>query len=52
MPLIQMNLGEIAELGTQVAVHGAVRASEIGSDYLFDLIVAVAILIFESSPGG
>ena len=52
MPLVQIDLGEIAELGTQVAMHGALRAEAVGIDDLFDLIVSIAILIYELSPGG
>lgn len=52
MPLLQMEMIEIAELGTQVAVQGALRAGEFVADDLFDLIVSIAILIYELSPGG
>lgn len=50
--MIQIDLGEIVELGTQVAVHGAVRAGEIASvDDLFEMLVGIAVLIYEMAPG-
>jgi hypothetical protein len=52
MALVQIGLGDIAELGTQVAVHGSLRSMEMGVDDLFDLIVGIAILIYELAPGG
>jgi hypothetical protein len=51
MALIQIDLGEIAELGTQVAINGALRASEVqGVDDLFEFLVGIAILIYEIAP--
>lgn len=52
MELVQIDLGEIAELGTRVAVHGALRAIEASGDELFELIVGIAILIYEIAPNG
>jgi hypothetical protein len=53
MGLVQFDLGEIVELGTQVAVHGAVKAAEMASvDDLFELVVGIAVLIYEIAPGG
>lgn len=52
MTMVQIDLGEIVELGTQVAVHGAVRAAEMASvDDLFELLVGIAVLIYEMAPG-
>jgi hypothetical protein len=49
---VQIDLGDIVELGTQVAVHGAVRAGEIASvDDLFEMLVGIAVLIYEMAPG-
>jgi len=51
MALIQIDLSEIAELGTQVAINGALRAGEIqGVDDLFEFLVGIAILIYEIAP--
>jgi hypothetical protein len=52
MALIQLDIGEVAELGTQVAIHGAISAAEIASDALFDLIVGIVILVYEIAPNG
>jgi hypothetical protein len=50
--MVQIDLSEIVELGTQVAVHGAVRAAEMASvDDLFELLVGIAVLIYEMAPG-
>lgn len=52
MGLVQIDPGEIVELGTQVAMHGAVRAAEmVCADDLFELIVGIAVLIYEIAPG-
>ena len=51
MALIQIDLSEIVELGTQVATNGALRASEVqGVDDLFEFLVGIAILIYEIAP--
>ena len=52
MPLIHIDISEIAELGTQVAMYGALRGGDVSSDSLFDLIVSIAVLIYELAPGG
>jgi hypothetical protein len=52
MALVQIDPGEIAELGTQVAMHGALRLGDVGADDLFELIVGVVVLIYELTPGG
>ncbi len=50
--MVQIDLGDIVELGTQVAMHGAVRAGEIASvDDLFEMLVGIAVLIYEMAPG-
>lgn len=53
MGLLQIDPGEIVELGTQVAVHGAMRAVEaMAPDDLFEMLVGIAVLIYEIAPGG
>ncbi|MCW3834967.1 hypothetical protein ACFQ1E_02100 [Sphingomonas canadensis] len=47
MGLVQIDVGEIAELGTQVAMHGAVRAGEMMVDEVFDLVVGIVALVIE-----
>ncbi|MEG3181712.1 hypothetical protein [Sphingomonas sp. LT1P40] len=49
--MITMSLAEIATLGTQIATHGAIRASEMVSDDIFELMIAIAILVYETYPG-
>ena len=48
--IVEMSV--IAELGTQVAMHGAVRAGEIAIDDVFELIVGIIVLVIEMSPDG
>lgn len=52
MALIQIDISEIAELGTQVALNGALRAGEavLNADDLFEMLVGIAILIYEIAP--
>ncbi|MDV3458683.1 hypothetical protein RZN05_16920 [Sphingomonas sp. HF-S4] len=53
MKLVQIDPSEIVELDTQVAMHGAVRATEVAAaDDLFELLVGIAVLIYELAPGG
>jgi hypothetical protein len=47
MGLIQIPLDDIADLDTQVAMHGAVRAGEVGIDDVFELIVGVIAVVIE-----
>lgn len=47
-----LDMGAIAELGTQVAMHGAVRAGEVAIDDVFELIVGIIVLVIEITPGG
>lgn len=49
---IQIEMSAIAELGTQVAMHGAARAGEMAADDVFELIVGVILLVVEIVPGG
>ena len=50
--MIRIDPGEIVELGTQVAMHGAGRAGEIASgDDLFERLVGIAVLNYEMAPG-
>ncbi|MDQ0248879.1 hypothetical protein ACCC88_17890 [Sphingomonas sp. Sphisp140] len=50
MGLVRIDMGEIAELGTNVAMHGTLRAAIGDVDDLFELIVGIAILIYEIAP--
>ncbi len=48
--MIALPLAEIATLGTQVATHGALRAAEIAGDEVFEMMISIAILIYETYP--
>jgi hypothetical protein len=50
MGLIGIELSEIVELGTSVATHGALRVASVDIDDLFELVVGIAILIYEIAP--
>ncbi|WP_171012440.1 MULTISPECIES: hypothetical protein [unclassified Sphingomonas] len=50
MGLLKIDLGEIPELGTSVAMHGTLRMGLTDIDDLFELIVGIAILIYEIAP--
>lgn len=52
MGLVQIDVAQIAELGTQVAMHGSVRAGEIVIDDVFELVVGLISLVIEMVPGG
>jgi hypothetical protein len=48
--MLTIDPGAIAELGTQVATHGAIGGAGLGGDDLFQMIIAIAILIYEMYP--
>lgn len=50
MALIQIDASEVAELGTQVAIHGAIGAGAELVDNLFEIIVGLVALIIELAP--
>ncbi len=49
--MIELSLNEIAMLGTQIATHGAIRAAEMVGDDIFEMMIAIAILVYETYPG-
>ena len=49
--MITLPLAEIATLGTQIATHGAIRAAEVAGDDIFEMLIAIAILVYETYPG-
>lgn len=51
MQLLGLDIAHIAELGTQLAQSGAIRAGEVISDELFEYAIGIAILIYEEMPG-
>jgi hypothetical protein len=51
MDVMGIDIGQIVHLGTQVATTGAVRGFEVMADDLFELLIAIAIIIYEIDPG-
>jgi hypothetical protein len=49
--MITLPITEIASLGTEVATHGAIRAAEVAGDQIFEMLIAIAILVYETYPG-
>lgn len=49
--MITLPIAEIAPLGTQIASHGAIRATEVAADQVFEMLIAIAILVYETYPG-
>lgn len=47
MDLIQIAASSIADLGTPVAMHGAVGIGQVGVDDVFELIVGVIAVVIE-----
>ncbi len=45
MGLIQIPVADIADLGTQVAMHGAVSLGQVGVDDIFELIVGIIAVV-------
>jgi hypothetical protein len=49
--MITLPITEIAALGTQVATHGAIRAAEMVGDDIFEMMISIAIIVYETYPG-
>lgn len=50
MNALGIDIGQIAELGTEVAITGAIRMGEMVADDVFELIVAIAVIVYEAAP--
>lgn len=48
--MISLPLTEIAALGTQIATHGAIRAAEVAGDEIFEMLISIAVLVYETYP--
>ena len=48
--MLKIEIGEIADLATQVAVNGAIRFADLYGDEMFEYIVGIAVLIYEIYP--
>lgn len=51
MDVMGIDIGQIVQLGTQVATVGAAGLSGMVEDDLFELLIGIAILIYEIDPG-
>ena len=51
MGVFGLDIDQIVDLGTQVAVSGAIRMGEIVGDDIFEYIVAIAAIVYEMEPG-
>jgi hypothetical protein len=47
MALVQIDLGDVAELGTQIGMHGAIGIGDIAADELFEMLVGIVLLVVE-----
>lgn len=50
MDLFTINIADIADLATFVAINGAAVIAEYSGDQLFETIVGVAALVYEMDP--
>lgn len=50
MQLLTIDITQIAELATQVAMHGASRTFDVLRADIFDLVIDVATVIYEIAP--
>jgi hypothetical protein len=48
MDAFGIDITHIIELGTQVAQAGTIRTAEMAADSIFDHIVGVAVVVYES----
>lgn len=51
MTVFGIDIAQIADLATQVAQTGALRAAEFAGDDIFEYMVGIAIVVYEQSPG-
>jgi hypothetical protein len=50
MARIRIDTSDIAELGTQVGMHGAIGSGAMTQDDVFALIVGIVSVVIEASP--
>ena len=46
--MLTLALSDIATLATDVAMHGTIRASEIDGDEIFEMMVAIVIIVYNT----
>jgi hypothetical protein len=49
--MLGLDIGQIIELGTKVAMTGAIRAADLIADDVFEYIIGMAIVVYEIDPG-
>ena len=48
----KLDLAQIADLPTQIASSAALRVAEISGDDIFEMVIAVVTIIYETQPNG
>ncbi len=51
MDIFGMNISDVVDIGTQVATAGAIGTVGLYSDEIFELIISIAIIVYELDPG-
>ena len=51
MDALNLEIGQIAELATQVAVHGTIGGADMVSTDIFEMVVAIALVVHQIWPG-
>lgn len=46
--MLTLACSDIAALGTPIAMHGTIRASEIAADDIFEMMVAIVVIVYET----
>lgn len=52
MELPRIDIAEIAQLASEVAINGAIRLAGAIGDDTFEYLVGIAVLIYETHPDG
>lgn len=52
MNLFKLDIAEIGDLASQVAINGAIRVIDGVGDDMFEYLVGIAVLIYEMYPDG
>ena len=48
--MLGLDINAIVDLGTQVAQSGAIRATEIVGDEVFEYVIGVALVVYAVDP--
>lgn len=49
--MLGLDMAQIVDLGTHVAMNGAIRALDLTADEVFEYIIGMAIVVYEIDPG-